>query len=92
MSASRGSCFYRDSALCFQAGCVLIDDDEPVGPCCGDRVGNHPRAEGLAWRGAAILAGVAEVGYDRGHPRGAGPGGKRPAAQQFDDVVIDLWW
>ena len=70
---------------------MRIDHDDPVDPRGGDRVGDHCRAEGLAGRGAAILAGVAEIRYDRGHPCGAGPAAGVQQQQQFDDVVVHRW-
>lgn len=68
---------------------MRVDNDEPVGPRRGDRVGNHPRAEGLACCGPAILPGVAEVRHDRGHPRGTGPAAGVQQQQQFDKMVVD---
>ena len=60
--------FDRDPALRLQGRSMRVDDDRAISSRGGDRIGDNRRADGLAGRGATVLARIAEVRYDRGHP------------------------
>ena len=67
---------------------VQIHGEDALGPGGGQQVGHQLGGDGHPGRHLAVLAGIAEIGDDRGDPPGRGPFHRVDHDQEFHQVVV----